>query len=203
MTAATQREIETLLKEYGDEFTPGQMLSTAQILLLQLLPARWLSRDQQDIRRALKEMLYYQKLMKEVFIALNLCQKVGHGHGENRTYTYNHVKFGFRDMLYRQNAGDANENTYRWRIDAFPVGVRMSRFLEANVERNLQLALGCPVRVLETDRVWIIVNPVDDKGKPEAQEGKLPGRVAMRTMTPPGEQGLWLPIGVDGFGNEV
>ena len=103
----------------------------------------------------------------------------------------------------RQNAGDANENTYRWRIDAFPVGVRMSRFLEANVERNLQLALGCPVRVLETDRVWIVVNPVDDKGKPEAQEGKLPSRVAMRTMTPPGEHGLWLPIGVDGFGNEV
>jgi hypothetical protein len=203
MTGATQRETETLLQDYAKDKWTDQWFSFAQILLLQLLPARWLTPEQRCAQRAVKEMLHYQVLMKQVFIALHLCQKVGRGHGENRTYTYNHVKFGYREMLYRQEFSEAAENTYRWRIDAFPVGVRMSRFLEAQVERNLQLALGCPVRVLETDRVWIVVNPCDE-GKPKAQEGKLPKMVAMKAMTPPsGERGLWLPIGVDGFGNEV
>ena len=49
------------------------------------------------------------------------------------------------------------------------------------------------MRVLETDRVWIVVNPCDE-GKPKAEEGKLPKMVAMKAMTPPpfGEKGLWL-----------
>lgn len=204
MTAATQREIDTLLKKYGPpEFTPRVKLSQTQVLALQLAPAGWLTPRQQRMQRAVKEMVHYQKLMREVFVALNLCQRVKHGQGETTTYSYVHVKFGYGEMVYRQTNSDAKENTYRWRIDAFPVGVRMSRFLEPQVERNLQLALGCTVRVIESGRVWIIVNPCNDKGKPEAQEGKLPKMVAMRTMTPPEDKGFWLPIGVDGYSNEV
>ena len=200
MTAATPREIDALLIEYPPSRWQETCLSTAQLLLLQAMPARWLSPNLRAMQRAVREMSYYQRLMREVFVSLNLCQKLGRGHGEKRTYTYKHVRFGYVDMLDREQQG---ENTYRWRIDAYPLGVRMSRFLEPQVERNLQLALGCPVRVLQTNRVWIVVNPCNDRGQPDRKPGKLPDMVALRSMTPPGEPGLWLPIGVDGYAGQV
>ena len=205
MTGTTQKEIDALLREdyRPDEFLPPVKLSQTAVLALQLLPARWLTEQQRVYRSALKEMVHYQKLIKEVFVALNLCERVKHGQGETTTYSHVHVKFGLSEAFYRKGRGDTQENTYRWRIDAYPPGVRASRFLEPQVEKNLQLSLGCPVRVIDAGRVWIIVNPVDDKGKSQEREGELPKMVALKAMTPPGERGLWLPIGVDGFGNEV
>jgi hypothetical protein len=204
MTAATQKEIDALLKECTQPpFMPPLKVTPLQSILLQILPISWLHGRQLIWRAALKELVRYQNLMREVFVSMNLCERVKHGQGETTTYTYVHVKFGLSEALYRQSAGDTQENTYRWRIDAYPPGVRPSRFVEPQVERNLQLALGCPVRVIESGRVWIIVNPVDDKAKSQEPQGVLPKMVAMKAMTPPGERGLWLPIGVDGFGNEV
>jgi len=204
MTTATQKEIDALLKECTQPpFMPPLKVTPLQSILLQVLPARWLHGRQLIWRAALKELVRYQKLMRDAFVSMNLCEKVKHGQGETTTYSYVHVKFGLTEALYRQSGGDTLENTYRWRIDAYPPGVRPSRFLEPHVEENLRLSLGCPVRVIDAEQVWIIVNPVDDEGKPEVKDGKLPKVVALKAMTPPGEEGLWLPIGIDGWGNEV
>jgi hypothetical protein len=205
MTAATQKEITWLAREdwAADGFVGNVNVTPLQSILLQILPVRWLRGDQLIWRAALQELVYYQKKIRDVFVSMNLCERVRHGQGETTTYSHVHVTFGFSEAFYRRSGGDTLENTCRWRIDAYPPGVRPSRFLEPQVEKNLELALGCPVRVMDAGRVWIVVNPVDEQGKPAAQEGKLPKTVALKVMTPPEDKGYWLPIGVDGMGNEV
>jgi hypothetical protein len=205
MAGATQKEIAALLKEPGlPEFMPGVRLSNLALIALQVLPVGWLSPMQRHWRKAARELVNYQKLMREVFISMSLTHKKRRGGEGSTNWVHEHVTFGYVQMLYRQTNRGTKENTYRWRLDAYPVGVRASRFLEPQLQKNLRLALGCPVRVVDDGTsVWIVANPVDDQGRPQEAQGELPKMVAMKAMTPPGEKGYWLPIGVDSQGSEV
>jgi hypothetical protein len=205
MAGATPKEIAALLKEPDpSEFMPGVRLSNLALIALQVLPVGWLSPMQRHWRKAARELVNYQKLMRDVFISLNLTHKSRRGGEGSTNWVHEHVTFDYVQMLYRQTNSGTQENTYRWRIGAYPVGVRASRFLEAQVQKNLRLALGCPVRVVDDGTsVWIVANPVDDQGRPQEAQGELPKVVAMRAMTPPDEKGYWLPIGVDSQGSEV